>query len=65
MQVLPLMAITVKEDELRALSADAEVKLIWADKLSAPDLNGTVPLIGMNAAWADGATGGRYDRRDP
>lgn len=50
-------AINVTAQELEALGADSRVLTIQHDRLEAPSLNESVPLIGMPAAYAAGALG--------
>jgi hypothetical protein len=53
----PYMAMTVTKDELEALAADANVIGIHEDGQLGTGLQDSVPLIGMPAAYARGATG--------
>ena len=55
--VTPGFAVNVSASELEALAADADVKSVQLDALDRPLLNESVPLIGMTAAYASGATG--------
>lgn len=50
-------AINVTAQELEALAADSRVQTIQHDRLDAPSLNESVPLIGMPTAYAAGALG--------
>lgn len=50
-------AINVTAQELEALGADSRVLTIQHDRLEAPSLNESVPLIGMPTAYAAGALG--------
>ena len=54
---VPFMAMEVTADELEALAALSETTSIEEDRLSAPLLAVSVPLIGGNNAWASGYSG--------
>ena len=56
-QFIPFSALAVDADELDTLAAMPEVTDIQEDRLSAPTLAESVPLIRANAAWAAGYTG--------
>jgi hypothetical protein len=53
----PGFAVNLDAGEYAALAADQRVIAITPDRLSAPQLNQSVPLLGMTAASAAGATG--------
>src|SRR5262249_36692743 len=55
--VTPGFAINATAAEIDALANDARVVSIEIDRLGAPQLIQSVPLIGMNAAYNAGATG--------
>ena len=56
-EFIPFSALAVDADELDALAAMPEVTDIQEDRLSAPTLAESVPLIRGNDAWAAGYTG--------
>jgi len=56
-EFIPFTALEVDADELDTLAAMPEVTDIQEDRLSAPTLAESVPLIRGNAAWAAGYTG--------
>ncbi|MCH9807974.1 MAG: S8 family serine peptidase [Alphaproteobacteria bacterium] len=45
----PRMVMTVTADELSALASDGRVVRIWEDKIEAPNLDQSVPLVGATA----------------
>jgi subtilisin family serine protease len=53
----PMFGIVATADEVEQLAADPRVVRIHEDGLSYPSLIETLPLIGMPAAYAQGATG--------
>lgn len=60
MSHLPMMVMTVTAAEAEALAQDPRVEKIWADEISRPTLDQSVPLIGMTGtggAYANGAEG--------
>ena len=60
MALSSMMAMTVTEQELAALASDPEVARIYPDRLDAPQLQASVPLIGMtgsDGAFVQGAEG--------
>ena len=54
---IPFMALEVTAAELEQLAALTDVTSIEEDRLSAPDLAQSVPVIGGPTAWASGYTG--------
>ena len=54
---IPFLALEVTAVELEQLAALTDVTSIEEDRLSAPDLAQSVPLIGGPTAWASGYTG--------
>ncbi len=58
--VTPGFAVNATQAEIDGLAADPRVIAIAPDRLSKPYLNQSVPLIGMDAAYANGATGSGY-----
>lgn len=56
----PQMAMNVTAAELEKFASDNRVVKIYEDQLAAPTLDQSVPLIGMNNAYAQGATGNGY-----
>jgi sRNA-binding regulator protein Hfq len=56
-EITPGFALTVNGAELEALAGDSRVITIQENRLLSPTLNQSVPLIGMNQAYAAGATG--------
>src|SRR5688572_1397649 len=56
-QITPGFAVNVTVQELEALAANPLVKSIQLDRLEPPTLIDSVPLIGIPAAYGDGATG--------
>lgn len=61
MDFSPMFAITADAALLERLAADPLVEHIQLDALDAPSLTSTLPLIGMPAAYAEGATGNGWD----
>ena len=60
MDVVPMMALSVTQDELKKLASDPRVTAINEDGLSKPDLNqstGLIKMSGAAGAWAKGALG--------
>lgn len=60
MALSSMMAMTVTEPELAALANDPDVVRVYADRLDAPHLQASVPLIGMtgsDGAYVQGADG--------
>jgi hypothetical protein len=57
---LPLLAMQVTAAALADLEASPFVARVEADRLSAPSLAESVPLIGGNTAWSMGFTGDRH-----
>src|SRR5262249_58328753 len=58
--ITPGFALTVNGAELEALAGDGRVITIQYNRLLSPRLNQSVPLIGMNQAYAAGATGAGF-----
>jgi subtilisin family serine protease/N-acetylneuraminic acid mutarotase len=56
-QFIPFMALTVDETALRDLVKSPKVNYIQEDRLSAPQLGNSIPLIGGDQVHADGLTG--------
>jgi hypothetical protein len=56
-ETIPFMALEVTPAELEALASLTEITSIEEDRLAAPVLAESVPLIGGTAAWASGYTG--------
>jgi uncharacterized repeat protein (TIGR01451 family) len=56
-EIRPMFAVNVNKTELGALAADPRIVHIHLDRLDAPSLFQSVPLIGMPAAYILGATG--------
>ncbi len=56
-ETIPFMAMEVTPAELETLAGLTEITSIEEDRLSAPHLAQSVPLIGGTAAWASGYTG--------
>ena len=54
---IPFMALEVDASELEALTGQTEITSIEEDRLVAPSLAESVPLIGGTTAWASGYTG--------
>lgn len=54
---IPFMAMEVDSAELEALALQPEITSIEEDRLAAPMLAESVPLIGGAAAWSNGYTG--------
>ena len=60
MDVVPALAVTVSQDELKRLAADPRVTSIEEDRLSKPTLiqsNAILRMTGTTGAWVKGATG--------
>ena len=57
MDFSPMFAISVTADQLASLAANSQVLRIQEDELAKPVLDEAVPLVGMTAAYAAGATG--------
>jgi hypothetical protein len=55
--ITPMFAVNVDKAELDALAADPRVTVIHLDRLEAPTLIQSVPLVGMPAAYTARATG--------
>ncbi len=56
-EIRPMFAVNVNKTELGALAADPRIVHIHLDRLDAPSLFQSVPLIGMPTAYILGATG--------
>jgi subtilisin family serine protease len=56
-ETIPFMAMEVTPAELETLAGLTEITSIEEDRLAAPHLAQSVPLIGGTAAWASGYTG--------
>lgn len=56
-RTVPLVAMEVDEDALRALAGLEVVDGVWEDVLMKPALADSTPLIGTPAQWAAGYTG--------
>ncbi len=56
-EIRPMFAVNVNQTELAVLAADPRIVHIHLDRLNAPFLLQSVPLIGMPAAYTAGATG--------
>ncbi len=56
-EIIPYMALTVDEEALQALLQSSEINYIQEDRLSAPTLASTIPLIGADVVHAGGTTG--------
>jgi len=54
---IPYLALDVDEGDLQALAAAPEVAQIQIDRVAAPTLAESTPLIGATRAWATGYTG--------
>jgi len=54
---LPYLALEVDQEDLEDLVDDPDVTAIQEDRLYAPSLAGSGPLIGAPAAWAEGHDG--------
>jgi hypothetical protein len=57
MSISPAFAINASASEIEALANDDRVLTIQIDEVGRPQLIQSVPLIGMNAAYTNGATG--------
>ena len=57
MSYSPMFAIDATAAEIEALAANPLVTLVQADRISKPLLDNALPVIGMPAAYALGATG--------
>lgn len=60
MNYSPLFAINATAADLEKLAANSKVVRIHEDVRDKPQLNDTIPLIGMPAAYTAGATGNGY-----
>lgn len=58
MRYAPLVAFVATPEELERLAADPSVVRIHPDRANELKLTQAVPLVGMAAAWKDGARGG-------
>lgn len=56
-ETIPFMALEVDAAELEALASLSEVSSIEEDRLAAPTLAESSPLIGATAAWSSGYSG--------
>jgi len=55
--IIPFMAVEANLSELAALALLSEVASLEEDRVAAPSLAQSVPLIGGTTAWSSGYTG--------